>query len=73
MQVYPKKGNSYNITTSLGNIIKDAVFIEDINFDTKTVKLFKQPNGHKVTVNPSYVVEVEEVQEKTSEKGILNV
>lgn len=68
---YPIKGSVYNITTSLGNIIKGAVFIKDISFDTKTVKLFKQPNGNKITVNPSYVVEVEEMQEKSGIDSVL--
>jgi hypothetical protein len=70
MNNFPNTGSIYNITTSLGNIIKSAEYIEDVSFDTKTVKLFKQPNGHKISVNPSYVVEVEEVQDNSCDNPL---
>ena len=61
MLTYPIIGKSYDVTTNQGNIHKNMVFLGYSNGVAKTKYLFKKENGNTVSVNPSYEVEMEQI------------
>jgi len=61
MLTYPIVGKSYDVTTNQGNIHKNIVFLGYSNGVAKPKYLFKKENGNTVSVNPSYEVEMEQI------------
>ena len=61
MLTYPIGGKAYDVTTNQGNIHKNIVFLGYSNGVAKPKYLFKKENGNTVSVNPSYEVEMEQI------------
>ena len=58
---YPKIGKFYDVTTNQGNIHRSIVFIGYSNGVAKPKYVFKRQNGNTLSINPSYEVEMEEI------------
>lgn len=59
--VYPRIGKLYDITTNQGNIHRKVMFLGYSNGVAKPKYLFKREDGNTLSINPSYEVEMEEI------------
>ena len=59
--VYPKPGRMYDVTTNQGNIHKNIIFEGYSNGIAKPKYIFTKKDGEKISINPSYEVEMEEI------------
>jgi len=58
---WPVAGKVYDVTTNQGNIHKHIQFQGYSNGVAKPKYIFKQLNGQRLSVNPSYEVEMSEI------------
>jgi hypothetical protein len=58
---YPIIGKVYDVTTNQGNIHKHIQFQGYSNGVAKPKYIFKELNGQRISINPSYEVEMAEV------------
>jgi|15BtaG_2_1085339.scaffolds.fasta_scaffold183826_1 hypothetical protein len=55
---FPIRGRIYNVITNQGNIYRRLYFVGYSNGVAKPQYIFKELNGTRVSINPSYQVEM---------------
>jgi len=58
---FPMIGKLYDVTTNQGNIHRSLRFIGYSNGVAKPKYIFKKSSGNTLSINPSYEVEIEQI------------
>ena len=61
MLVFPKVWKFYDITTNQGNIHRNIMFLGYSNGVAKPKYVFQRKSGNILSINPSYEVEMQEI------------
>jgi len=59
---FPIRGRIYNVTTNQGNIYRRLYFAGYSNGVAKPQYIFKELSGNRISINPSYQVEMCEAE-----------